>query len=259
MNKRTLIKNGWLPLQHGAWSMTFTPLLLGIILGGPSWLQLLLVFAWTAAFLFFNVFGLLIKARRKERYWKATITYGILAGVGALALVLIRPHLLVWALPLAVFFSWAIIEILRRNERSLGARVSAILASSLMVPVAFSLGSHPLDWRHAWVATAVVALYFVGTVPYVKTLIRERGKRSWLVGSLTYHVVMLAIFIGGAAAHLLTWFVPVVGLILLARAWAYPLVSLRRGRPLHQMFVGLTEFGYSALVLISLIVGYPAV
>ncbi len=251
MNKRLLVKHGWLPLQHGAWSMTFLPLLLGIILGGPSWWQLLLTFSWTAAFLFFNVFGLLIKARRKDRYRAAAITYGVLAGIGAAILVAFHPQLLVWAPPLAVFFSWAIVEILRRNERSVAARISAILASALMTPIASSLGSHPADWKHVWTATVVVALYFSGTVPYVKTLIRERGNPAWMRASIIYHLALVALFIAGAATGLVSWLVPLVGLILLARAWLYPVISGRRGRPLSPLFIGLTEFGYSALVLTS--------
>lgn len=253
VNKRVLIKHGWLPLQHGAWSMTFTPLLLGIILGGWNLWQLLLVLSWTCAFLFFNVFGLLIKARRKERYWTATITYGVLSGAGALALVLAHPHLLVWAPALAVFFTWAIVEILRKNERSLGARVSAILASSLMTPIAYSLGANAGNWDHVWAATAVVALYFIGTVPFVKTMIRERGKSAWLRGSILYHVALVAIFTVGAALGWLSWAVPVVGLILLARAWSYPIISKRRQTPLSPQFVGITEFVFTALVLLSVI------
>ncbi len=233
--------------------MTFLPLLLGIILGGPSWWQLLLTFSWTAAFLFFNVFGLLIKARRKDRYWAATITYGALAAAGALVLVAFHPDLLIWAAPLAAFFSWAIWEILRRNERSLGARVSAIFASSLMTPIAYSLGQHPDNWQHTWVATAVVALYFTGTVPFVKTMIRERGKPQWLRGSIAYHIALVALFVVGAATGWVSWLVPVVGLILLARAWIYPIVSARRTTPLPPAVIGITEFGFSALVLLSVI------
>lgn len=253
MKMRKLIRNGWVPNQHGAWSMTFTPLLVGIILGGPSWLQLLLVFSWVFAFLFFNVFGLLIKARRKDRYWPATITYGVVAGAGALVLVVLRPSLLVWAAPLAVFFTWAIVEVLRRNERSLGARVSAILASSLMSPVAFSLGSHPQDWVHLWTATVVVALYFIGTVPYVKTLIRERGKKGWLTGSLVYHGLLVLAAVPAAAFGYVNWMVPAVMVILALRAWGYPHLSARRGTPLSPPFIGITEFGYTALVLTAAI------
>lgn len=201
--------------------------------------------------MFFNVFGLLIKARRKDRYRAATVTYGILAAGGAGALAVTHPRLLLWAPLLAVLFTWAIVEILRRNERSLGARVSAILASALMSPVAYSLGTNPNDWEHLWAGTAVVALYFIGTVPFVKTMIRERGSKAWLVGSLAYHGALIVLFAAAAWAGIVSWAVPAVGVVLLARAWIYPTVSSRRPAPLSPQFVGITEFVYTALVLVA--------
>lgn len=233
--------------------MTFVPLLVGILLGGFTPIQLLLLGSWTAAFLFFNVFGILIKARRRQRYWPATITYGTAAAAGALILLILRWSLWVWAPVLGVLFAWATIEIWRRTERSLGARVSAILASCLMMPVAYSLGSHPTNWHHLWVSTTIVALYFIGTVPYVKTLIRERGVRSWLVGSVLYHLLILAAVLVAAFAGLISWAIPAVWVVLLGRAWVYPLVSNWRERPLSPKFVGLSEFGYCALLVVAIL------
>lgn len=251
---RALSRDGWLPLQHGAWSMTFIPLLVGSLLGGFRPIHLLLLFSWTAAFFFFNVFGLLIKARRRRRYWSATITYGAIAGAGAAILLVLQPGLWVWGPALAVFFLWAIAEILRRSERSLGARLSAIMASCLMMPVAYSLGSHPDDWHALWIKTAVVALYFAGTVPYIKTLIRERGSRGWLIGSLAFHAAVLLCAIVAAVLYpqFLSWTIPFAWAVLLARAAIYPWLSKKRGKPLSPKFIGLSEFGFSALVVAAI-------
>lgn len=242
-------------MQHGAWSMTFVPVLVGVILGGFRPIHLLLILSWLMAFLFFNVFGLIIKARRRERYRAAALTYGASAGVGAVLLLVLRPGLWVWGPVLAVFFLWAVAEILRGAERSLGARVSAILASCLMMPVAYSLGSHPDDWHQLWIRTAVVALYFAGTVPYVKTLIRERGNRSWLIGSLGFHAAVLLIAVAGAALWpgSIGWAIPALWTVLLGRAALYPWLSWRAGRPLDPKVVGISEFAFCAMTVVAVL------
>lgn len=253
MKKNSLLRNGWIPLQHGAWPMTFVPVLLGTIIGGPAWIHLLLLVSWTVAFLFFNVFGLWVKARRKSRYLPATLTYGIVAALGATALLILRPSLWVWGIPLAICFAWATIEVLRRNEHSLPARLSAILASALMTPIAFSLGSHPNDWHRIWICTAIVALYFAGTVPYVKTLIRKRGDRAWWIGSLSFHAVVVVTTLVAAAYQQVTWLIPAVWVLLLVRAWAYPFWSARRPKPLSPKAIGISEFVFCAMVIASVL------
>ena len=45
-----------------------------------------------------------------------------------------------------------------------------------MTLVAYDAGGGT-DWARAWLLTAILAAYFVGTVLYVKTMIRERGSR----------------------------------------------------------------------------------
>ncbi len=236
--------------------MTFVPLLVGSILGGFSWAQLLLAISWTLAFLFFNVFGLYVKARRKGRYVPALVTYGILAAAGAVALIIWRPSLLWWGILLSVLFAWAWWEIQARNERSLGARVSTILASCLMVPIANFLGSNPVDQQSVWTATIILALYFCGTVPYVKTLIRERGNEAWLPGSLIYHALLIIVAIVAAVQGLVTWFLVVVSIILFVRALFYPYWSEMRGRVLNPALVGMTEFFYCALVVVGILWHY---
>lgn len=238
--------------------MTFVPILVGTVFGGPQWEHVLLVFSWTVAFLFFNAFGLFVKARRKNRYRAAVTTYGCVAGIGAAFLLWWHPGLWVWGPPLALLFLWAVAEILHRNERSLGARISAILASCLMAPVAYSLGTHPYEWTRLWIVTTVLAAYFVGTVPYVKTLIRERGNHAWLVGSLAYHAVLVVVSLVCVVAHVFegttAWLVPLTALVLLGRAWLYPWVSERRGGPLDPKVIGLSEFGFCALVVVAILV-----
>ncbi|MCZ4087307.1 hypothetical protein [Streptomyces antarcticus] len=77
-------------------------------------------------------------------------------------------------------------------------------------------------------------LYFAGTVPYVKTMIRERNSRAYRRGSAAYHAVALAV-----AACLSPWLaLPFAA--YLARAAALP------GRGLRVPVVGAIELACSA-------------
>ena len=116
---RMLVRTGWVTNQHGAWAMMLVPILVGSTLGGFSWLQALLTFAWLNAFFFFNALGLWVKVSssmrgrsagkpltvqqkssvsgRQRRYLPALGTYGALAAVGALGLLVVHPWLVLWA------------------------------------------------------------------------------------------------------------------------------------------------------------------
>lgn len=240
--------------------MTFVPLLVGIILGGSSWWQALLTFTWTAAFFSFHAFGLWAKARMRKRFRAPTFTYGSIAAVGALALVIKHPFLLSWALPFTLLFSVVVWQVIRRNERSLSARLSEIFASSLMIPVASSLGSHPATTKTLVIATILIAAYFSGTVPYVKTLIRERTSSKWLRASITYHFLGLILTTVSFALGYLHLLVAISWLVLLLRAYLYPTWSKRREKeghgPLSPAIIGVSEFAFCALVLISVVTNF---
>lgn len=176
---------GWVPNQHGAWAMLVTPLLVGILAGGLSWIHLPLAAFWTLGYFSFFATGLWLKARRKPRYRPPVIVYtagAVLAGVITLVA---DPGLIRWAplfvLPLGIGLAASAI----RDERSLWSGISTTVGSSLMTLVAFDAGGGT-DFARAWLLAGILAVYFAGTVLYVKTLIRERDNEPyyWLsVGS----------------------------------------------------------------------------
>lgn len=272
MAKKTahdLVRTGWLSNQHGAWAMMIVPLFVGSYLGGFSWTQLLLTAAWFTAFFSFNALGLWMKlaavarkrdnptvrkniARRQRVYLPAMLTYATIAAAGALILIILHPKLLMWAPAFAVLAGTAIWEMWRDRERSYLARASAILASGLLAPIAFQLGTDPVAWNKMWVAAVVAALYFLGTIPLVKTLIRERGDTKWLAFSFSYHAVVLVIATVLAALGLVTWWIPGLWLILLARAIAFPIISRQRG-PLKPAVIGFSEVFFSVLVVLAVL------
>lgn len=150
-------------------------------------------------------------------------------------LLVLRPAVLwyapLYALLLAVNagFAWW------RRERALLNDLASVAQSCVMVFVVATVAGHP----PAAVAGvfAVVAAYFVGTVFYVKTMIRERDNVTYRWASVGYHVVALG---------LMTWLnvalAPVFAAMLL-RAWALP------GRGLTPARVGVIEIFLSALLL----------
>src|SRR5690606_15721193 len=75
---------GWVPNQHGAWAMLVTPLLVGVLSGGPAWVHLPLALFWFLGYFAFFATGLWLKARRKARYRPPVVAYGIGAGVAGL-------------------------------------------------------------------------------------------------------------------------------------------------------------------------------
>ncbi len=89
----------------------------------------------------------------------------------------------------------------------------------------------------------VVTAYFVGTVPHVKALIRERNDPGSATRSLIYHVVLSVAVIVLVALGLLhpLWVVWV--LLLVARSWWLP--RARR----TPMQIGLVEIAASVAAL----------
>jgi len=116
-----------------------------------------------------------------------------------------RIALVWWAVPLVVLFGISLIMIVAGRERSTINDVCMIGASCLMTAVsgtALNLGSsiRPAGFLAAisgpwvvWMATVILAGYFWGTIPYVKTMIRERGSTGWYIGSMVYHGILFGL------------------------------------------------------------------
>lgn len=234
--------------------MALCPVLLGSFLSGWTWWQLLLMVAWLLAFLSFNAVGLWFKSiRNRTQIARPVVLYAACAGAGALALVYKDPALLWWGLALLPLAAVALWEVARRNERSLLARATAICASSLMAPVAYSLGQHQQEWTYLWISTGFLCAYLLGTVPYVKTLVRKRGDRNWLLGSVIFHFSVLVVAIGFALQGAVTWLVPASWLVLLGRAVLMPAYSRRRGKRLRPAIIGSTETLLCLMVMFCLL------
>lgn len=184
---------GWVPNQHGAWAMLVLPLVVGAVDVGASWWHVLLLAAWLSAYLAFYATGLWLKARRRARYLPPVRAYaGTTAVLGGLAIAA-EPSVLRWGVVYAPLLAVSLVLTARRADRSVANDLVTVLAASLMAVVARATSRDDTSWLpggddpRAWVVAAVLLAYFAGTVPYVKTMIRERGNRRMYAASAGLH------------------------------------------------------------------------
>lgn len=200
--------------------MVVTPLAVGALASGVRWTHLLLAAFWLAGYFAFFATGLWLKSRRKARYLPPLRVYVPLATVLGLAVLAAQPRIVLWAPLFLVPMATGLVASATRHERALASGLATTVGSSLMTLVAYDLGPGT-DWPRAWALTAVLALYFAGTVLYVKSAIRERGNRTFLAWSVAYHLgaaLAALVLLDGAARVAFT----AIGLALSARAALVP-------------------------------------
>ncbi|WP_281274909.1 YwiC-like family protein [Georgenia muralis] len=271
-----------MPDQHGAWAMIVLPVGAGIALAGPAWVHLPLVATWWTGYLAFYATGLWLRSRRRPRYLPPVRVYGTATAALGLALLVLAPHLAWWALPFAPLVAVTLWSSAHRRDRSLLNGAVTVLAAGLTAAVAYDAGTSGhgglwstgwlaagattalpgaspdgslTGWAWAWLVTALLTAYFLGTILYVKTNIRERGNRAYLLASVGFHLLGAAGTAALAAAGTLTAAHAGVWVALAARTVAVPVLAARRGRPVRPMALGLGEVVLSVLVTLTLLLG----
>lgn len=235
--------------------MVIIPPIMGAILGGWRWEHALLFAFWLFGYFDFFAIGQWLRSRFKPRYRAAVITYTAIAAVFGIALVIRAPHLIVWVpafLPLIIVTFWAS---WKRKDRSMLNDLVTVAAASLMLAVSFDLavGAESVNWRPAWLATLFIFGYFVGTVFYVKTNIRERGDARWLGASVGWHVAFSVVAVTTAIGGYVSPWHAVVWLVLSIRAFAVPKYGEKNGW-LTAKQVGVGEIVFSVLVAVTVLI-----
>ena len=225
----------FVPPQHGAWAMLAVPYLAGLITAGFRWPHLPLLGAWLAGYLLSYYVFQAVKSRRPRRYRDQMLGYGGVAAPLLLILVIACPPVLWYAPAYAALFAVNAWYAWRRQERALLNDLASVAQSCLMVFVVATVAGTPPSAVTA--AFTLCAAYFLGTVLYVKTMIRERGNRAYLRWSIGYHAVACAV-----AAYLSPWAGALFAAFLLRAA-------LLPGRGLSPKQVGVTEIVGSVLLL----------
>ena len=263
-------RKAWVPNQHGAWSMLVLPPIVGWVVGGFSWVNLLFLPAWWGAYLTYWAWSQWLRTRSPRR--RALILMPLLVYTGwtallALITLVAAPYLVQWAVPLAPLFAIAAHQVWRGHERSLLSGLTTTAAASLMAALTYSLavrgaggflglagtsglpGASPngelTGWLWMWLVTGLTAAYFCGTVPYIKSMIRERFNYTLLAGEVAAHAAVAAATIWLASGGYLRWAHAVLWVVLAVRSLVMPLWQWRlvrtRHRPLRPGTMGIVE------------------
>jgi hypothetical protein len=215
--------------------MLAVPYLAGLLAAGYRWPDLPLLGAWLAGYLLSYYVFQAIKSRRPERYREQLALYGGLALPLAAIVVAARPQVLWYAPAYAALFAVNAWYAARRQERALVNDLASVGQSCLMVfVVATVAGTRPAAVAGAFV---LCLAYFLGTVFYVKTMIRERDNPAYRRWSVGYHLVALA-----AVAWLSPWAAALF-------AWLLLRAALLPGRGWSPKRVGLVEMANCGLLL----------
>jgi AcrR family transcriptional regulator len=236
--------------------MLLLPLAVGVWLSGPVVVHLPLGLFWLLGYFAFYAAGRWLRSRRRRRELTPLLVYGAAAVPPGVVTVVLAPHLVRWVpafLPLLAASLWLTA---RRQERSLANDVVTVVAAGLMAPVAYDAGGGD-DWAILWVAAGMLTGYFLGTVLYVKTMIRERGRAGYVRASVGYHVALAATAGWLAATGWQSWASVAVWLLLAGRAALGPALNRRRERPMRPVVVGVGEILASLVVTIVVLNGLP--
>ncbi|MEU9001858.1 YwiC-like family protein [Streptomyces sp. NPDC048551] len=238
----------WIPDQHGAWAMLVVPFLAGTLLAPrPGAEHALLLTAWLLGYAaaFHAQQWLRLATRRlrsARRHVPPALVFGTACAAAALPLAVRHPWLLLAGAAAAPFVAVNTVHARRGRERDLLNGLAAVVPACGMLMVAAGLGG--LGPGGSWRPALACLLYFAGTVPYVETMIRERGSRAYRRGSVACHAAALP-----AAAALSPWLLPPFTAYL-ARAAALP------GRALRPAVVGAVELACSAALLGTLLLAF---
>ncbi|MBT1181511.1 YwiC-like family protein [Bifidobacterium sp. CP2] len=280
----------WVPDQPGAWVMATAPALAGLVAGTeygrPTVAAFWLLICWILCYCVQFTVARWLKSGFSRRYRGPALVYCAVLAATGVPFVALHPGVLAWAPAFAALAVASFVAAYRRRERSLWSNGVAVVASGLMPSLTFAYGALGADDAagvgHAAsfsftsggpmssippltaVGTALF-LYFVvtqfGSVLFVKTMIRERGSRAYLIASWIWHaaLVVWAVMapvvarIGGfgresplasAIGQAGPWLV-VVAVLLLARAVVFPMLA--RFRPIRPLVTGAVE-GVSSIV-----------
>lgn len=229
----------YLPPEHGAWAMLLVPYIVGVLIGPPVWAHVPLLIAWLGGYLLSYFAFLAIKTRRLTRVRSQVMAYAAVTVPAALATLVLRPGLLVFAPVYAALLAVNTWHAWRRSQRTLLNDLASVLQGCLIVPVAVvAAGGVAAGSVRPFL---LVLLYFAGTVFYVKTMIRKRGDPKYLRASITYHSLAAVV------ATVIAWPVTALFAWLLARSVILP----RRRRSPKQ--VGLIEIVNSIALIVAVV------
>lgn len=227
-----------IPKQHGAWSMLILPFLLGGIVGGWTLAHIPFAIAWLFVYMgTFFLFQFIKQRKKSQQMLRTVITYLTIATVAAIP-VFLSEWRLVWFVLVMIPFGLVNAYFAKiKDERNVWNDVSAVTSFCIGGMASYYLGARTLDATMVWVFV-LPYLYFLGSIFFVKTMIREKKSVSYRNLSWGYHGLLVAVFI-------------VLGYPLLALAYAPSLIRavVFYGKKIPIMKIGIVEIANSVFVL----------
>jgi len=227
-----------IPKQHGAWSMLILPFLLGGIVGGWTLAHIPFAIAWL--FVYMGTFFLFqyIKQRKKsQELLRTVVTYLTIAIVAAIPVFLSEWRLVWFVLAMIPFGLTNAYFAKIKDERNVWNDVSAVTSFCIGGMASYYLGARVLDGTIVWMFV-LPYLYFLGSIFFVKTMIREKKSLFYRNVSWGYHFLLVAIFIAFGYPVLALAYVP-----SFVRAVAF------YGKKIPIMKIGIVEIANSVFVL----------
>ncbi len=242
----------WIPRQHGAWAMLLLPVLLGVAASTPHAWQLAVAAIALAAYLASATAQTWSRSRRPAEYRLPIAAYGSVAAVLTLLLLVRFPELAIAGLVVVPTGIIVFRGAQPGTRRDLANSLLQVAQSLVLVPVTAWVSG---DWDPARVAayTGVAAGYQLGVVLVVRSVLRERGNRSFAALAAGFHAALIVV-----AALWLPLPYPILAAGLTARAAALPVVQRRLTggpHPLRPVHVGVVEIVASLAVVL---VGFTA-
>ncbi len=222
-----------LPTEHGGWSLTLEPVLLGLLVE-PSWAGLAIGVAALLAFLARTPLKLALVDRHRGRDLERTrlarrvaaTELAVLAVLGALALVLAEEPfwwVLVLAAPLVAIELWY--DIRSRSRRLTPELAGSIGVAAVVAAIILAGGGSDRLAAGLWCVAAARA---IAAISFVRVqLRRSKGRRHALLLSDGFQLAAVAAVLGGWLADAIS----IAGVIAIATLALVHVLLVRRPVP----------------------------
>ncbi|AEF93860.1 hypothetical protein Desca_0986 [Desulfotomaculum nigrificans CO-1-SRB] len=180
-----------MPREHGAWAMLAVPFIIGGAVYGFNWWHIPLFLGWFSLYL--CSYPLMMTVRQPKNnvhYLKWLVIYALAAGAWLTGPLLRYPGIL-WLVPLILpLLLINVYYARRRQERALFNDFCAVAELSLGGVASSYIGAGGVWTEKSWLVYLICILFFMGSVFFVKTMIREKNNRQFRYLSWSYHVLL---------------------------------------------------------------------
>ncbi|MDG5789158.1 YwiC-like family protein [Evansella sp. AB-P1] len=206
----------YIPREHGAWAMLIIPYWIGAAISG---IEIVHVIFFIGLFsIYFAQAPLLtyIRNSKKTDVWPSFFTYVAIGALFTIPIMIVKPVIFFICIAIFPLFMINLIFAKLKKERWFINDVVAILALSSLLIISYRLTEQAIEWE-AYLYLVINAVFFIGSVFHVKSLIREKNNKPFRFTSILYHFITVVLaftfnFIGVAIAYftslLKTLFVP---------------------------------------------------